>query len=82
MPVHGEAHRGAVVRQTRGVPFAVNAAPPPVTLKYVIGNPCPMVAVMVRVPSLQDGVTVQSDHPSTLTAGAFSPVIPAMKSWL
>jgi hypothetical protein len=68
--------------QTLGVPVTVSAAPPPATLKYVIGNPWPMVAVMERVPSLHDGVTVQSDHPSTLTTGAASPVIPATKSWL
>ena len=41
-----------------------------------------MVAVIERVPSVQEGVTVQSDQPSTLTTGADRPVTPAVKSWL
>ena len=39
-----------------------------------------MVAFMVRVPSLQYGVTVQSVQPSTRVRGAFNPATPAVKS--
>nr|BFE72264.1 hypothetical protein GCM10020092_055650 [Actinoplanes digitatis] len=60
--------------------FAVIWALPPVTWKYANGRPWPMVAFMVRVPSLQYGVTVQSVQESTRVRGAFSPVTPAVKS--
>ena len=40
-----------------------------------------MVAFMVRVPSLQDGVTVQSLQPSTSARGAFSPATPTTTCW-